>query len=1166
MKKTASVTEGKKEVLNTRSENLISLLSERILVLDGASGTYLQNLELGPEDFGGDDLEGCNENLILTRPEIIQTMHETYLEAGADIVETNTFGATPLVLAEYDLQEQTHQINLRGAQLARAAADKFSTSAKPRFVAGSIGPTTKAITVTGGVTFSELVENFQAQTLGLIEGGSDYLLVETCQDTRNIKAAIIGIKKAFGQLGTKLPIAVSGTIEATGTMLAGQGVEALFASLDNHDLLYLGLNCATGPSFMTDHVRSLAALSHFPVSVVPNAGLPDEDGMYLETPAMVSDVLARFIENDWVNVVGGCCGTTPDHVTALASLAAGKTPRVPVQEKRSIVSGVDFLELTDEIRPVIVGERTNAVGSRAFKRMIVEEKFEEASEIARKQVNSGAQIIDINLANPDRDEMADMEKFLGQVINKIKAPIMIDSTDEKVIALALPYLQGKGIINSINLEDGLDRFEKVVPLAKKYGAALVVGTIDEDPESGMAVTRQRKLEIAQRSHDLLTTQFDIPAEDIYFDPLVFPCATGDENYIGSAEETIEGIRLIKEALPGVKTILGVSNISFGLPPAGREVLNAVFLYHCVQAGLDMAIVNAEKLQRFASIPEEEKKLSDDLLFNRGDDPIALFADHFRGKKPQVTQADRKAMPLNERLSRAVVDGSKDGLLEDLDEAMTTQLPLQIVNGPLMTGMDEVGRLFNTNKLIVAEVLQSAEVMKAAVAHLEPHMDKDESALHGTLLLATVKGDVHDIGKNLVDIIFTNNGYKVINLGIKIPPETLISAFKEHKPDLIGLSGLLVKSAQQMVITAEDMKNAGVDAPILVGGAALSRGFTHKRIQPAYGEGMVVYAQDAMAGLGLAHKLTNENEREALKIKLAEESAEFIGAAEIKAPKVEFPAVRSSRISVDIPILSPPDTNRHTLKNLPLDEIWAYINPQMLYGRHMGLRGNANALLEAKDPKAMELKAVFDELKEECRKGWMSAHAVWQFFNATSEGNTLTLYEGEKAVADFQLPRQPKPDGMALPDLILPPDGKRKDNLAMLITTAGGGISKRVEQLKNDGAYLKSHALAALALETAEASAEWVHGKIRAMWGFPDPPEMTSKERFQAKYRGKRYSFGYPACPNLADQEPLFKLLEPGQIGIELTEGFMMEPEASVSALAFHHPDASYFSVGPQDED
>ncbi len=1211
-----------------RVERLKKELSERILVLDGAMGTSLQARDLTAADFGGAEYEGCNENLVLTRPDVIQSIHESYLEVGADIVETNTFGSTPLVLAEYNLAHKAYEINVKAAQLARQAADKFSKPplsltlplqgggnqkefplprgegvggrVKPRFVAGSMGPTTKALSVTGGVTFEELIENFYRQAKGLYEGGVDFFLLETCQDTRNIKAGILGIQKFLSEVKEPLPIAVSVTIEPMGTLLAGQTIDALAASLAHVDLLYIGLNCATGPEFMTDHLRTLSGFTKSRVACVPNAGLPDENGKYLETPEMIARVLDRFIQAGWINLVGGCCGTTPAHIKALSELVKGKTPRVANIQNRSFLSGIDYLEITDEMRPVIVGERTNVIGSRKFKTLIAEGKYEEGAEIARAQVKNGAQIIDICMADPDRDEEADMKNFLEHVIKKVKAPLMFDSTDAKVFELALPYSQGKAILNSINLEDGEERFEKVVPLAKKYGAALVVGLIDEDKAQGMGVTRERKLEIAKRSYKLLTEKYGVEPEDIYWDCLVFPVGTGDANYMGSAVETIEGIRLVKQEFPRTKTILGVSNVSFGLPPAGREVLNAVYLYHCVQSGLDLAIVNAEKLERYPSIPEEERKLSEDLLWNRGEDPIAAFAAYFRQKQPKAKK-DLKTLPLDERLALYILEGSKDGLKEDLDEALKNSKPLEIINGPLMKGMDEVGRLFNKNELIVAEVLQSAEAMKAAVAHLEPHMDKASSASRGKVILATVKGDVHDIGKNLVDIILSNNGFEVINLGIKIPPEQLIAAVQEHNPDIIGLSGLLVKSAQQMVITADDLTKAGVKIPMLVGGAALSRNFTDQKIARVYG-GAVAYAGDAMDGLELAKKILDPKEFEKLK-QLISERQKAVKKEEGKKEEIKKESEeRSPSIQILSEIPTPPDFERHVIRNTPVDHIWPFINPLMLYGRHLGMKGKLiKQIVEANAPspliplprgegvggrvtseefkKAIEIYETMEVLKERCRREFLKPKAVYQFFKATSQGNKIFLLdEKEKQVAEFKFPRQTRDKELCLADYISPlpnplktspsplagegrGEGVLFDNLCLFVVTAGTGIREKAEDLKQKGEYLKSHALQALALETAEAYAEYLHSRIRNMWGFPDPLDMKMIERFQAKYHGKRYSPGYPACPHLEDQKIIFDLLKPEEIGIELTEGFMMEPEASVSAMVFHHPGATYFGVG-----
>jgi 5-methyltetrahydrofolate--homocysteine methyltransferase len=1115
------------------------LLKERVLVLDGAMGTEIQARNLSAKDFGGAAYEGCNEYLNITRPDTIEAIHRAYLEAGADILETNTFGSTPLVLAEYGLSERAGEITLAGARLAKRLADEFATQAKPRFVAGSMGPTTKAISVTGGVTFEELVATFAAQAQALVEGGVDYLLIETAQDTRNIKAALLGAREGSARGGCPVPIAVSGTIEATGTMLAGQTADALAVSLAHADLLYLGLNCATGPDFMTDHIRAISELSRTFVACVPNAGLPDENGCYLETPETIAKVLERFVDEGWVNLVGGCCGTTPRHIAALARMAAGKRPRVPASYRRTLFSGLETVEAEESNRPLLVGERTNVLGSRKFKRLVAEGGFEEAAEIARKQVKGGAQVIDVCLQDPDRDEKADMRAFLARVTRMVKAPLMIDSTDADVIEESLTWCQGKAIINSINLEDGLERFERVVPLARRLGAALVVGCIDE---KGMAVTRARKLEVAERSFRILTGEFGVDPSDILFDALVFPCGTGDRTYLGSARETVEGIRLIKGKL-GAKTILGVSNVSFGLPAAGREVVNTVFLHDCTKAGLDLAIVNAEKLERYASLDDAERRLAEEVLYETSDAALARFTDHFRAARAAGPAAE--SLSPDETLARCIVQGTKEGLVPALDTKLGEgSKPLDIINGPLMKGMDEVGRLFNDNQLIVAEVLQSAEAMKAAVSHLEKFMEKEEGGSRGTVILATVKGDVHDIGKNLVDIILSNNGYKVVNLGIKVPPHDLVEAIGKWKPDIVGLSGLLVKSAQQMVVTAEELSVHGKCPPLLVGGAALTRAFTRRRIAPKY-KGMTLYAKDAMDGLDLANRLRDPLARPTLERLVRDEEAKYPTEEDrVAAPAAVADAPAVARVLPP----EPPDLDRHVMK-LPLDEVWRFINPLMLYGRHLGLKGRFEELIAKGDEKALMLRDVVEEAKAEAR-GWMAARAVWRFFPARASGETVRV-GGES----LTFPRQRGGERLCLADFV-----GEEDVLCLFAVTAGEGVRERAERWKGKGEFVRSHAVQALAIETAEAAAEWLHSKLRGLWGFPDAADLPMLERFRAKYRGKRYSFGYPACPDLAMQEVLWRLIDPTEIGIALTEGHMMDPEASVSALVLHHPDARYFSV------
>jgi 5-methyltetrahydrofolate--homocysteine methyltransferase len=1182
---------------NHRTQALQDALATRILVLDGAMGTMIHQAPLSLEkDYLGK--ENCPEILVVTRPDVIGGIHRAYLEAGADIIETDTFGGTSIVLAEFQLQDRAYELNYAAAKLARQVADEFSTPAKPRFVAGSIGPTTKDLNITVTTTFAQLHDAYYAQAKALVEGGVDLLLIETCFDTGNLKAGLIAVQKLSRELGIPIPVIASVTIERNGTMLGGQPIDALYASIANNDLLAVGMNCATGPDLMTDHVRSLHEISSFPTSCFPNAGLPNADGKFGETPESLAAQLEKFIDHGWLNIVGGCCGTTPAHIQAIARMAAAKKPRpVKPSSHRAYYSNKELVEAEESNRPLIVGERTNVIGSRLFKNMVAEEKWEEASEIARWQIRNGAHVVDVCLQSSDRDEIKDIPHFYEKLIRKIKAPIMIDTTDPKGIELALTYCQGKSIINSINLEDGEEKFERVCPLAKSYGAAVICGTIDEDKLQAQAFTRERKLAVAERSVQLLTEKYGLAVEDIIIDPLVFPCATGDENYVGGAVETIEAIRLIKEKIPFVKTILGVSNISFGLPASAREVVNSVFLYYSTKAGLDLAIVNAEKLERFASIPTEERRLAESLLFNtppadvppghpNADDlktapedwrrqtreqkiainqfHISAITDHFRktGKREKKKVAD---LPLDERLANYIIEGTKDGLVADLDRKRAEGAgPLEIINGPLMAGMSEVGRLFNNNELIVAEVLQSAEAMKTGVNHLERFMEKAETSTRGKIILATVKGDVHDIGKNLVEIILSNNGYRVINLGIKVPPEDLIAAFEQHHPDAIGLSGLLVKSAHQMVVTGNDLRDRGVNVPLLVGGAALSEKFTKTKIAPSYAS-PTFYAKDAMTGLRLLNEIMDPATREQVLAShiFSEGDATAFVPSEPQAPPQQ---TRSSKVRTDIPIPAAPYLDRRVRDVPNLAEVWSYINPFMLYGRHLGFKGNFEKLLAERDPKALKLFHEVEQVKAEASR-FMKVKAVWQFFEAERDGNTIHLFEPGAAspMHKFNFGRQPRPDGLSLSDYILDAEEVRRDHLALFVVTAGAQIREESERAKQAGEFLKAHALQALAIETAEGCAEWLHRRIREDWGFPDPPTLTMQERFTSRYRGKRYSFGYPACPNLDDQQGIWKLLRPEDIGVQLTEGMMMEPEASVSALVFHHPDCAYFTASEETE-
>ncbi|ADY57083.1 methionine synthase (B12-dependent) [Syntrophobotulus glycolicus DSM 8271] len=1154
-------------------------LEKKILILDGAMGTMLQRHQLKPDDFGQPEYDGCNEILNLSQPDLIKAIHEAYLDAGADIIETNSFGATNVVLEEYGLADRDIELNEISARLAREAADARSTKAWPRFVAGSMGPTIRMLTLSAGITFEELEEAYYRQALGLIKGGADLLLVETCQDTLNVKAAGIGIGRAFHGLGKEIPIMISCTIEPSGTMLAGQNIQAFYLSVKHLNPAVIGLNCGTGADGMREHVRTLAGIASCAVSCHANAGLPDEEGNYLEQPRAFAAKQAEFARNGWLNIAGGCCGTTPEHIKALAEELRDCRPRAGKQKAESAVSGIEPLWLEKTGRPILVGERSNVIGSRLFRDLIVGEHYEEGSEVARGQVKKGAHVVDICVANPDRDEYHDMVNFLSYVVKKVKVPLMLDSTDAQVVEAGLKMIQGKAIINSINLENGLERFEQIVPLIHKYGAAIVVGLIDEQ---GMALSREDKLRVAERSCQLLTERYALQPGDIIFDPLTFPVGTGDPKYLGSAKETIEGLRLIKEKIPACKTILGVSNVSFGLPTVGREVLNAVFVHHNTLAGLDYAIVNAEKHKSYADIPEEERKLAEDLLFQTNDRTLKNFTDFYRDKKAVPVHVQEQ-LSWDQRLARNIVDGSKEGLEADLSEGLKTHTPLELINGPLLKGMDEVGRLFNRNMLIVAEVLQSAEVMKAAVGILEKHMDKTEEAIKGKLILATVKGDVHDIGKNLVEIILSNNGYQVINLGVKVSPEEIIKACREHKPDAVGLSGLLVKSVQQMLVTAQEMRAENIKVPLILGGAALSRKFTEEKIAPAY-DAPAFYCQDAMEGLKVlqeylyAHKDTVIKANQDKGIDRRDEEARkrktFAQESRDTHPLNETGLLRSQTDQIARPlpgpIYVPSDLQRHVLLDFPLQEIIRDIDVKSLMKFYLGIgKKKPDTLQEmgsgfVRDTREEELAHTIQQLFNEIvDQKMIKARGVYRFLPARSAGNLVRILNPEnheEIQAEFLFPRQTAEPFLSPADYIQNPINGKTDYLGLFTVTTGVGLREKAQALKDGGQYLKSYLLQVISLKMAEAMAEKVHEIMRKEWGLPEREVSGNKEKNRRRYQGIRLSPGYPLCPDLEAQRQIFKLLQPEDIGITLTESLMMDPEASVSALVFAHPEARIFSL------
>ncbi len=1147
-------------------------LKERILLLDGAMGTMIQKEALTAQDFGGEKYEGCNDYLVLTKPEVIKNIHKQYLYAGSDIIETNTFGALDIVLKDYKLENKVFELNKEAARLVNEAIKEYREE-NPKdnrtlYVAGALGPSNKSISVTGGVTFDELTHSYYTAVSGLLEGGVDLILFETIQDTRNLKAAYLGLQKAMKER-YNVPLMLSFTIESTGTTLAGQTADAFYYAVNHMNPLSVGLNCATGPEFMTQFLKTLNNVSNTYISVYPNAGLPNEEGKYEETPDTLSAKIEPFFQDSLLNIVGGCCGTTPEHIRKIKEKSVKYSPRAVFSDKNTSngISGLITLDF-DKNRPIYVGERTNVIGSRIFKNLIVAEKFDEATEIARLQIKGDADVIDICLANPDRDEISDMKSFLEKVAKFAKVPIMLDSTDIDVIKEGLTYLQGKGIINSINLEDGEKKFQEMSDLIKKFGAAVVVGLIDEE---GMAVSLEKKVKVAKRSYELLTKKYGIDERDIIFDTLVFPVATGDQKYIGSATATIEAIREIKKEMPNVKTILGVSNVSFGLPIAGREVLNSYYMQKAYEAGLDYAIVNTEKLISLEEISDREKELSEALLFNTNDDTVADFVAFYREKKGVEKKADISNMTTEEKVANLVVEGSKKDLIELLNNLLEKYSPLDIINGPLMTGMDEVGRLFNNNDLIVAEVLQSAEVMKASVSHLEQFMEKSETSTKGKVIMATVKGDVHDIGKNLVGIIIGNNGYDVVDLGINTPAEKIREAVINEKADFLGLSGLLVKSAAEMVNTVAVLRDADIRIPIFVGGAALTEKFTINKIEPSYQNNIVIYSKDAMTALTDLNKMIDsqkfeefkeylQSRRDMLLIKDEKilenlEVRQSIGDIKNIGDNFDFSKVKLPAYDFE-KIYKPSTLNKQIVTNIAAKEVFPYMNLQMLIGRHLGMKWVISDLLAKNDAKAVK---IYNEILDVINHGdeYFDIKAIYKYFPARKSDGKIEILSDDlsKVLETFSFPRQKWGEHLSLNDYINP---EGIDYIGMFVVTAGEKSRLVSNEFVAKGEFYRGHLVNSIGLELAEATAEYIHHIMRKDVGINENINMD--ELHKARYQGKRYSFGYPACPDLSDQEKLFRLLKPERFGINLTEGYMMYPEASVSAILFSQPFCKYFNM------
>lgn len=1195
-----------------------------VLVFDGATGTSLQQMDLGPDDFGGAALEGCNENLVFTRPDAVQAVHRQFLEAGCDVIETDTFGATSLVLAEYDIADQTFALNKRAAELAREVAAAYSTPEKPRFVAGSMGPTTKLPTL-GHIDFDTMKASFAEQAEGLLAGDVDLFIVETCQDVLQIKAALQGIEDAFAKTGQRRPLMVSVTMETTGTMLVGSDIAAVVAILEPFPIDVLGLNCATGPEQMKEHIRYLSEHSPFVVSCIPNAGLPENIGgvaHYRLTPLEMKLQLLHFVEDLGVQVIGGCCGTTPAHIGALTELAAELHPaarpvRTPqTQHARPLLQGDPAAASIYSTTPyhqdnsfLIIGERLNASGSKKVRELLAEEDWDGLVGVARGQVKENAHVLDVNVDYVGRDGERDMHELVSRLVTNVNLPLMLDSTEWQKMEAGLKVSGGKCILNSTNYEDGDERFFKVLELAKAYGAGVVVGTIDEE---GMARTAERKFAIAQRAYrDAL--EFGIPAHEIFYDPLALPISTGIEEDRLNGAATIEAIRRIRTDLPGVHVVLGVSNVSFGLSPAARIVLNSVFLHDCCEAGMDAAIISPAKILPLAKISPEHQQVCRDLIYDRrrfetnepgaicSYDPLTVLTTLFEGVSAKEARASGPSLAdlkVEERLKQHIIDGERIGLDASLNEALATYPPLQIINTFLLDGMKVVGELFGSGQMQLPFVLQSAETMKAAVAHLEPHMEtaEGESSAKGKFLIATVKGDVHDIGKNLVDIILTNNGYEVVNLGIKQSCEAIIDAQQKHQADCIAMSGLLVKSTAFMKDNLEAFNQAGIAVPVILGGAALTPRFVNGDCRAAY-QGQVIYGRDAFADLRFMDALMEAKAAgdwddlqgflgtipEGLGIASpeppAEESAKADGAIDAVAifPKESTVSVepndqRSTAVAEES-ALEPPFWGSQILteQEIDLQEVFAYLDRNALFAGQWQLRKTQQQSREDYEAMLVEkAEPVLQQWMARClEEGLLSPRVAYGYFPCGRSGNAVFLFDPAKRQQQlglFELPRQRSGNRYCIADfyrdLAIAADGSSlpTDVLPMQAVTMGEGATSFAQQLFKADQYTDYLYFHGLGVQMAEALAEWVHARIRRELGFADPTAMPLRDVLAQRYRGSRYSFGYPACPNVADSRQQLAWLGAERIGMSMDESDQLEPEQSTTALVALHSQARYFSA------
>ncbi|WP_431681897.1 methionine synthase [Kitasatospora sp. KL5] len=1155
-----------------RANALREALATRVVVADGAMGTMLQAQDPTLEDF--QQLEGCNEILNVTRPDIVRSVHEAYFAVGVDCVETNTFGANHAALGEYEIADRIVELSEAGARLARETADAFTAQdGRTRWVLGSIGPGTKLPTL-GHTTFEVIREGFRQNAAGLIAGGADALLIETSQDLLQTKASVLGVKQALAEAGLDLPVLAQVTVETTGTMLLGSEIGAALTALEPLGIDYIGMNCATGPAEMSEHLRYLAKNAKVGLSCMPNAGLPvlGKDGAhYPLSPEELADAHETFVREYGLSLVGGCCGTTPEHLRHVVERVQGRPvvardPR-PEAAAASLYQSVPFRQ---DLSYLAIGERTNANGSKKFREAMLAEDWQACVEIARDQIRDGSHLLDLCVDYVGRDGVADMKEIATRLATASTLPLVLDSTEPEVLRAGLEALGGRAVLNSVNYEDGdgpETRFGRIASLAREHGAGLIALTIDEE---GQARTADKKVAIAERLIDQLTAEYGIDESSILVDCLTFTLGTGQEESRRDGIETVEAIRELKRRRPQVQTTLGLSNISFGLSPAARVVLNSVFLHECVEAGLDSAIVHASKILPIARIPEEQREVALDLVYDRrrdGYDPLQRLLELFEGVSSASVKASKAeelaALPLDERLQRRIVDGERNGLEADLDEALTARPALEIINETLLAGMKVVGELFGSGQMQLPFVLQSAEVMKTAVAHLEPHMEKSDTEGKGTIVLATVKGDVHDIGKNLVDIILSNNGYNVVNLGIKQPVSAILEAAQEHNADVIGMSGLLVKSTVIMKENLEELNQRGLaaDFPVILGGAALTRAYVEQDLHEVY-QGEVRYARDAFEGLKLMDAL--------VAVKRGVPGAALPELRQRRHARVEVEEVEEvnlgqirSDVALDNRVPPPPFWGDRIVKGIPFADYASWLDEDALFKGQWGLKASRNGdgpsyeeLVETEG--RPRLRMWLDRLQTE---GWLEPAVIYGYFPANSKGDDLIVYnEDGSERTRFTFPRQRRGRRLCLADFFRPEDSGERDVIALQVVTMGNRVSEAANELFAANAYRDYLELHGLSVQLAEALAEFWHARVRYELGFGDEDPQDVRDMFALKYRGARFSLGYGACPELEDRAKIAELLKPERIGVVLSEEFQLHPEQSTDAIVIHHPEAKYFNA------